>query len=281
MRSVSSFMGPMDGVLSREGVSLLYWTNDRWEEEELWFGLWSLLMEIYGWSDWKDDRTAKATNSCWTRKPLPRIRREMGNDLILQQDNCSIHVSKLMKEWMAKVNMTTLEWPVRNPDLNLIENVSEMLVQLVYDGPEITKEAQTMGTNTRSQKTTNRNTYRCYCAYVWSLWREIDKSYCEERWYYRLLSFFNDVRKIMSRVFCKKRWKLNIFPYLIDFLPFLLQVLSLYVYAILLKEFRHSMVLGNSKTKMSEKYCRAPVDVCLKVVLSEKSSVGSILTADK
>ena len=49
-----------------------------------------------------------------------------------------------MKEWMAmaKVNMTTLEWPARSPDLNLIENVWEMLTQLVFDGPEITKEAQ-------------------------------------------------------------------------------------------------------------------------------------------
>ena len=75
-------------------------------------------------------------------KLQPRIRREMGNDFILQQGNCSIHVSKLLKEWMAKVNMTTLEWPARSPDLNLIENVWEMLAQLVYDGPEITKEAQ-------------------------------------------------------------------------------------------------------------------------------------------
>ena len=66
------FVGLMDGVLGREGVSLLYWTKDRWEEEELWFGVWSLLMEIYGWSGWKDDRTAKATNSCWTRKPYQR-----------------------------------------------------------------------------------------------------------------------------------------------------------------------------------------------------------------
>ena len=66
----------------------------------------------------------------------------MGNDFVLQQDNCSIHVSKLMKEWMAKVNITILECSARSPDLNLIENVWEMLAQLVYDGPEITKEAQ-------------------------------------------------------------------------------------------------------------------------------------------
>lgn len=66
-------------------------------------------------------------------KALPRIRREMENDFVLQQDNCSIHVSKLMKEWMAKVNMTTLEWPAKSPDLNLMENVWEMLAQLVYD----------------------------------------------------------------------------------------------------------------------------------------------------
>ena len=63
----------------------------------------------------------------------------------------------------------------------------------------------------------------------------------------------------MLCAFCKKWWKLNIFPYLIDFHPFLLQVLSLYVYAILLKEFRHSMVLGKSNTKVTEKYCWAPV----------------------
>ena len=95
------------------------------------------------WLEWlKGRQNSKSYKQLLDEKALPRIRREMGNDFVLQQDNCSIHVSKLTKEWMAKVNMTTLEWPARSPDLNLIENVWEMLAQLVYDGPEITKEAQ-------------------------------------------------------------------------------------------------------------------------------------------
>ena len=95
------------------------------------------------WLEWlKGRQNSESYKQLLDEKTLPRIRREMGNDFVLQQDNCSIHVSKLMKEWMAKVNMTTLEWPARSPDLNLIENVWEMLAQLVYDGPEITKEAQ-------------------------------------------------------------------------------------------------------------------------------------------
>ena len=81
--------------------------------------------------------------------------------------------------------MTTLEWPARSPDLNLIETVWEMLAQLVYDRPEITKEAQLWERILGAKKQlieTRRD--------VWSLWREIDKSYSEERWYYRLLTVF-------------------------------------------------------------------------------------------
>ena len=95
------------------------------------------------WLEWlKGRQNSESYKQLLDEKALPRIRREIGNDFILQQDNCSIHVSKPMKEWMAKVNMTTLEWPARCPDLNLIENVWEMFAQPVYDGPEITKEAQ-------------------------------------------------------------------------------------------------------------------------------------------
>ena len=95
------------------------------------------------WLEWlKGRQNSESFKQLPNEKALPRIGREIGNDLVLQQDNCSINVSKLMNEWMAKVNMTTLEWPARSPDLNLIENVLEMLVQHVYDGLEKTKEAQ-------------------------------------------------------------------------------------------------------------------------------------------
>ena len=111
------------------------------------------------WLEWlKARQNSESYKQLLDEKALPRIRREMGNDFVLQQNNCSIHVSKLMKEWMAKVNMTTLEWPERSPDLNLIENIWEMLAQLVCDGPEITKEPQQWEPILGAKKKINRNT---------------------------------------------------------------------------------------------------------------------------
>lgn len=56
------------------------------------------------------------------------------NDYWFQQDNCSIHCAKIVKNWIAKNNFRILEWPSRSPDFNIIENVWKMMEDYVYDG---------------------------------------------------------------------------------------------------------------------------------------------------
>ena len=51
------------------------------------------------WLEWlKGRQNSDSYKQLLDEKALPRIRRDMGNDFVIQQDNCSIHVSKLMKE---------------------------------------------------------------------------------------------------------------------------------------------------------------------------------------
>jgi transposase len=54
---------------------------------------------------------------------VPNLRRNLKDKFVLQQDNCSVHVSASMWEYFDEAGIKTLEWPARSPGLNLIENV--------------------------------------------------------------------------------------------------------------------------------------------------------------
>lgn len=55
-----------------------------------------------------------------------------GEQQNFQQDTCSIHVSKLSKNWFATKNVNLMEWPSRALDMNPVENLRMLLARQVY-----------------------------------------------------------------------------------------------------------------------------------------------------
>lgn len=47
----------------------------------------------------------------------------VGENWTSLHDGASIHLSKVIKEWIPRKNMDFLQWRAHSPDLDLIENV--------------------------------------------------------------------------------------------------------------------------------------------------------------
>jgi len=67
---------------------------------------------------------------------VPIAKLNYGSNFYFQQDNCSIHKSKVVSKFLEDSQINILDWPSRSPDLNIVEDIWKLLSDEVYDGSQ-------------------------------------------------------------------------------------------------------------------------------------------------
>ena len=57
----------------------------------------------------------------------------MDQNLILLQDDTSVHKSVSTIAWLTENNINFIDFPAKSPDLNPLENMSDILSRMVYE----------------------------------------------------------------------------------------------------------------------------------------------------
>jgi transposase len=71
---------------------------------------------------------------------IPIMKLNYGSDFCFQEDNSSVHKSKVVQRFLKESNISVLDWPAKSPDLNIVEDCWKTISDLVYDGKQFNKK---------------------------------------------------------------------------------------------------------------------------------------------